>query len=547
MFSRLTNLVGWLGVALVFAAFALRFLKPEMVQVWWNLAAAGLVCVLIYILGQWREFLTFFSQRQARYGSLSLASVALVLAILVGLNYISSRQHKRWDFTSGQDFTLSEQTKKVLTSLKEPLTINVFTKANDFGRFRDKLAEYEYTSKQVKVEYTDPDKDPDVARKYSNSPDGSMPYGTLAVEYQGRIERATNEAEQDITNAIIKAVTGQQKKVYFTQGHGEHDTGSADERTGYNQIAAAIGRENFAIDKIVLAQTQDAAVPADASVVIIAGPKRDFLTAELDGLKTYLNRGGKVFLLIDPRDGADAPPLTNLLAFVKEWGFDVGDNIVIDFSPQVPGRGAFMPVAAAYPQHAITERFPFMTGFPLARSVKAAANAPSGRTPQTLVETSAQSWGETDIKSLYERKRPTFDEASGDMKGPISLAAALSMPAPEQPPAPTPTPTAGTDGKTPAPPPPADNPKRETRIVVFGDADFVSNGVLGFQGNLDLFLNAVNWLAQQENLISIRPKAPEDRRITLTQQQEWMVILFSVVFLPGMVVLAGVVTWVRRR
>src|SRR5262249_25212326 len=151
MFSRLTNLVGWLGVALVFAAFALRFLKPDLVQVWWNLAAAGLVCVLIYILGQWREFLTMFSKRQTSYGALSFASVLLVPATTGGLNYSAARQHKRWALTSAQQFTLPDQTKKVLTSLKEPLTLNVFTKESDFGRFRDKLAEYEYVSKQVKV------------------------------------------------------------------------------------------------------------------------------------------------------------------------------------------------------------------------------------------------------------------------------------------------------------------------------------------------------------------------------------------------------------
>src|SRR5689334_13596015 len=133
MFSRLTNLVGWLGVALVFSAFALRFLKPDMVKLWWNLAAAGLVCVLIYILGQWREFLTFFSKRQARYGTFSVASVVLVLAILAGINYIASRQNKRWDLTSGGQFTLADQTKKVLTNLKEPLKINVFSKQQDFG------------------------------------------------------------------------------------------------------------------------------------------------------------------------------------------------------------------------------------------------------------------------------------------------------------------------------------------------------------------------------------------------------------------------------
>jgi ABC-type uncharacterized transport system involved in gliding motility auxiliary subunit len=546
MFSRLTNLVGWLGVALVFAAFALRFLKPEMVQVWWNLAAAGLVCVLIYILGQWREFLTFFSKRQARYGTLSLASVALVLAILAGLNYIATRQHKRWDLTSGGDFTLSDQTRKVLTNLKEPLKINVFSKESDFGRFRDKLAEYEYSSKQVKIEYTDPDKEPELARKYE-----IQSYGTLAVEYHGRIERTTNDSEQDITNAIIKAVEGQQKKVYFTQGHGEHDTGSADERLGYNAIAASIGRENFSIDKLVLAQGPT--VPADASVVVIAGPKRDFLQPEIDALKTYLNHGGKVLFMIDPPDAADTPPLANLIALVKEWGFDIGDNIVIDTSGigQLVGRGPGMPVAISYPQHAITERFGnVMTGFPLARSVTPAANAPAGRMPQTIVETSPQSWAETDTHAIFDRKPVKFDEGSGDKKGPVSLAAALTTPAPEQPAAPpTPAPTAGTNGKTtpPAPTPPADTPKKDTRIVVFGDSDFVSNSGLGVPGNGDLFLNSVNWLAQQENLISIRPKTTEDRRVTLTQEQQFMVFLFSVAFLPGMIVLAGIVNWWRRR
>jgi ABC-type uncharacterized transport system involved in gliding motility auxiliary subunit len=548
MVSRLTNLVGWLGVALVFAAFALRFLKPDMQKVWWNLAAAGLVCVLIYILGQWREFMAFFSGRQARYGSLSVASVALVLGILFGLNYIATRQNKRWDLTSNQEFTLSDQTKKVLTNLKEPLQMHVFAKENDFGRFRDKLAEYEYSSKQVKIDYIDPDKEPETAKKFE-----IQSYGTVAVDYHSRIERVTNDTEQDLTNAIIKAVEGQQKKVYFTQGHGEHETSSADERTGYNNIAAAIGRENFGVEKLALAQNPT--IPADASVIVVAGPRKDFLQPEIDAMKGYLNHGGKVLFMIDPPEGADAAPLTNLTALVKEWGFDLGDNIVIDTSGigQLVGRGPGMPVAISYPQHPITERFGnVMTGFPLARSVTPAANPPQGRTPQTIVETSAQSWAETDIKAIFERRPVKFDEGTGDKKGPVSLAAALSVTAPEQPAAPT-TPQAGTNGAngtgpnaTP-PTPPADSPKRDTRIVVFGDSDFVANSGLGVPGNGDLFLNSVNWLAQQENLISIRPKATEDRRVTLTQEQQFMVFLFSVVFLPGMIVIGGIVNWWRRR
>ncbi len=126
MLSKITNLIGWVGVALVFGAFALRFLRPEEMSLWWNLAAAGLVCVLIYVIGQWREFVTFFSGRSARYGTFSVISVIVVLAILIGLNYIAGRQHKRWDLTSNQQFTLSEQTTKILNGLKEPLTMIAF-------------------------------------------------------------------------------------------------------------------------------------------------------------------------------------------------------------------------------------------------------------------------------------------------------------------------------------------------------------------------------------------------------------------------------------
>lgn len=541
MLSRLTNLIGWVGVALVFAGFALRFLKPAMINVWWNLAAAGLVCVLIYIAGQWRDIVTFFTRRQTRYGVFSVASVVIVLAILVGVNYIATRQNKRWDLTTSKEFSLSDQTRKVLQGLKEPLVMRVFAKEADFAGFRDRLGEYEYTSKQVKVEYIDPDKEPTLAKQFE-----IQTYGTVAVEYQKRIERVTTNTEQDLTNAIIKAVEGQQKKVYFVQGHGEKDTGSADERTGYNFVAESLSRENFTIEKLPLAQQPT--VPADAAVVVIAGPTSDYLEPEIAALRDYLNKGGKVLFMLDPRDTAESKPLTNLIALVKEWGIDVHDDVVIDRSGigQLVGRGPGMPIALTYPGHPITERFNnVMTGFPMARSVTPSASEPSGRTAQSIVETSPQAWAFTDLQALFDRKPLEINEAR-DKKGPISLAAAISVPAPEQPPAPAeaPKPADAASGATPPPPEPA---KRETRVVVFGDSDFVSNNGLGVAGNGDLFMNSVNWLAQQENLIAIRPKSPEDRRVTLTQDQQNWVFLFSVIFLPGLVVGTGVYNWWRRR
>ena len=128
---------------------------------------------------------------------------------------------------------------------------------------------------------------------------GVQQYGTIVFNYKGRTERVTANTEQDITNAIIKVVSGQQKKVYFTPGHGEKDTTSA-ERDGYGAIAEALKRENYAVEKVVLAQT--GAVPDDAAVVVVAGPQTDFFPPEIDALKTYLGKDGKLLLVLDPPD-----------------------------------------------------------------------------------------------------------------------------------------------------------------------------------------------------------------------------------------------------
>src|SRR5262249_14388793 len=196
-----------------------------------------------------------------------------------------------------------------------------------------------------------------------------------------------------------KVGSGQQKKVYFTQGHGEKDTTSS-ERDGYNAISTALGRENYTVDKVVLAQT--GAVPDDASVVVIAGPKTDFFPNEIDALKKYLAKAGKLLLELDPPEKPDTPPLTNLIALAHEWGFDVGINIVVDISGmgRLIGTDASVPVAASYPSHAITQRFSYLTAFPLARSVTPVSGGINGHIAQSIVETSPRSWAESDIKTL---------------------------------------------------------------------------------------------------------------------------------------------------
>ncbi len=395
-----------------------------------------------------------------------------------------------------------------------------------FPEYQDKLREYEYASKKVSTEYIDPDKKPTVAKQNQ-----IQQYGTILFNYKGRTERITSQQEQDITNAIIKVVSGQQRKVYFTQGHGEKDTTSSD-RDGFGTIAAALGRENYTVDKVVLAQ--QGTVPDDASVVVVAGPRTDFFPPEVDALKKYLVKGGKLFLMLDPPDKPDAPPLTNLVALAHDWGMDVGNNVVVDVSGmgRLIGTDASVPVAANYPSHAITQRFNYLTAFPLARSVTPVSGGVDGHTAQTFVETSPRSWAETDVKALLTTGQVSLDESKGDKKGPVSIAAAVSAPVA----APAETPKPGDD-----------TPKPETRVVVFGDSDFAANNGLGIQGNRDLFMNTVGWLSQQENLISIRPKEADDRRITLTATQQNNITWLSLLLVPGFIFGTGVYTWWRRR
>jgi ABC-type uncharacterized transport system involved in gliding motility auxiliary subunit len=526
MVNRILSFVGWLAMLLVMAALGIRFGRPAWEQYAYYLAWAGLVCALAYTLGQWREIAKVFSRRQARYGTLAGVSILVVLGILVAINYIGARQNKRWDLTVNKQFSLSDQSRNVVAKLDAPLQIRVFAQEPEFQSFRDKLKEYEYASKNVAAEYVDPDKKPSVARQYQ-----IQQYGTIVFEYKGRTERITMSTEQDLTNAIIKVVSGQQRKIFFTQGHGERDTASQD-RDGYGSIAAALGRENYAVDKVVLAQA--GSVPADASMVIVAGPRIDFFPNEIDALKAYLGKTGKLLLELDPPDKPDSQPLTNLIALAHDWGMDVGNNIVVDASGmgRLIGTDASVPVVASYPPHAITERFNFLTAFPLARSVAPVMGGVNGHIAQTFLETGPKSWAETDVRGMLTTGEVSLDEAKGDKKGPVAIGAVVTAAAS--------TPDAAK--------PPADTAsKAETRVAVIGDSDFAANAGLGIQGNRDLFLNTLGWLSQQENLIAIRAKEPDDRRITLTATQQNNILWLSLLIIPGFIFASGVYTWWRRR
>ena len=530
--KRLLGVLGWLGVVLVLAAVAVRFVKPELSEWYQGLAIAGLVVTLLYTLSQWRDIARSMSGKGAKYGSVAAGSVLLMLAIIVAINYIGSRQTKRWDLTGGGVFTLSDQSKKVVADLKEPLKLRVYYETGKINEVSDKLDLYKQASAKFEVEYVDAEKNPARAQQ-----DGIQQYGTVIMEYAGRTDRITNLDEQTLTNAIIKLVEGKAKKAYFVQGHGERDPMSSD-RLGYSGAAERLKNDNYEVANLSLVQA--GSVPDDATVVLVAGPQTDYLQPEIQELTAYLAKGGKLVLMIDVQGKPDAPPLTNLIALAHEWGVAIGNNLIVDVSGmgRMFNAGPEVPIAAEYPSHPITDNFKLMTAYRLARTATPIEGGTDGHSAQKVIESSPKSWAESDLKSLASGGGEVgLDPKTGDVPGPVSIGAAVSAAATSAPVSPAP------DGAAP----PADAPKLETRVVVLGDSDFAGNDLLQFQGNGELFTNIVNWAAQNENLIAIHPKDPEDRRITLTESQRAGVFYLAIFIIPTLFLAAGVATWWKRR
>ena len=186
-----------------------------------------------------------------------------------------------------------------------------------------------------------------------------------------------------------------------------------------------------------------------------------------------------------------------------------------------------------------------ITAYPLARSVTAVSGGANGRFAQSFIETSAQSWAEADLTALASGARVAMDEKPATSRARSAWPPPSRPTRPSSPPRRHRPPAAPAEGAASATP--ADTPKVQTRVAVIGDSDFAANGFLGVSGNRDMFLNTVNWLAQQENLIAIRPREAEDRRVTLTAERQRLTLYLAVLGIPAAILALGVATWWRRR
>ena len=379
---------------------------------------------------------------------------------------------------------------------------------------------YSTRSPNLDVTYVDPDRERGLAEQHN-----IRSYGTLVIAASGRTEQVTNIAEEDITNAIIKVLKGGPKKIYFLTGHGERDIDST-ERLGYSAAKPALEESNYAIETLSLLE-ENPRVPDDCSALIIAGTQNDLLEPEVAAIKDFIMGGGRAFFLLHPH----APQtVVDLLA---EFGADAKNSLVVDTSGigRLFGTDELMPLAVDYDEHPVTRDMTnIATLFPFSAAVDTVPEGMPGAMFQPIARTTDRSWATTDVES----NEVSFREGQ-DTQGPIALFGAGTFNQPSAMPPGFP----GSDAEEEASSP-------EGRFIVAGSTEFPANAIIGFNGNRDLFVNAVNWLASDEDLISIRPKEMEDRRVDL-QPEQMALIFYLLIAVPAVVVLSGLGVWWKRR
>ncbi|MBW2268438.1 MAG: Gldg family protein [Deltaproteobacteria bacterium] len=487
--------------------------------VWGNLAVGVglLAAAAITNLDALRERMhSGEARRVGRYGSSALLSTALVVAILGLLGFLSTRYQHRFDLSEQQVHSLTSQTENVLAALEEDVEAIALFPTLGVQPVRDLLDRYAYASPRFKVTYADPNERPDVlARTHVSEED--LGQGLLHISFGGESTQVREVTEERVTNALVKLSRTGEKTVYFLEGHGERPVQGepAATKEGFSRAAEALVNENYRVEKLLLAAT--GAVPDDADVVVVAGATRPLLEAEQAALQAYLERGGALLTLIDPR------AQTDLVDRVRAWGVDIGDDVIVDRRLAIFGQ-ATSPFAQSYDtSHAITKDMRETTLFHMARSVRGREGADFTE----LVMTGDDSWAERDLDRFFGDGEAELDDA--DLAGPVSVGVAgtLSFAA-----------ASDTEGVA---------TQVEARVAVFGDADFAANERLDAYRNRDLFVNTVNWLMGDVEAISIRPSISRASRFQLSAEQFVRIRTLSLFVLPELLAIIGIWVWWSRR
>ena len=560
--NKLWKLIFWLGPFLITAGLTIRLTSVNSGIIPLSLIIIGAVICALWVVVQTQQS-KWWQKRSTQSATNALIATLSVLVILGLINFLGIRYHLRLDLTDTQLFTLSPQSRELVSNLPETMKVWLFTKEKN-SQDQELLDNYHRQSNKFKFEYVDPELKPGLAERF-----GVKDYGEVYLEFQTKrqlvqiISEDERLSEIKLTNRLQQMINPKTAKVYFLQGHSEHPLSAS--KGAISKAIQGLTDKNFTISTLNLAERPQ--VPDDANVLVVAGPQKELLTGEVTALQNYLHRGGNLLLMIDPNTN---PKIDTLL---KEWGVRLDNRLVIDNSGESLQLGPATILVTEYGQHPITQDFANnISVYPLTRPLE--IDPVSGVESMVLLKTKPypSSWAESDQKS----EKLEFNEDK-DLKGPLTLGVALTRKLSNYPiptaktsptaiptPTPTPTPTAKTS-PTPTPTPTSKtsptaiptptataktspNTAKESRLVVFGNSNFATDILFEQQLNGDVFLNTVSWLSQQdEKLLSIRPKQPKNRRIIISNLEANLLTISAVFLLPLLGLLTGFIIWWKRR
>lgn len=476
-------------------------------QVSMGLIFVGLALFVLLDPDKVRQIMT---GRQARYGSNALVLTLAFIGIVIVVNYLIYQNPKRWDLTEDKTYTLANETQDTLDSLTEPVLAQAFFTARvSPAQAESLLDQYKFHSDgKFDYEFIDPEADPIAAQQANITRDG-----TIVLNMEGRQEPVTFASEQELTGALVRLMNPEARAIYFLTGHGEFSPDETGE-TSYSLVKRTLESKNYTVKMLNLLADQQ--IPEDAKVIVVAGARKPVSLEEVDLLSLYMADGGALIVLQEPgllTEFGDAPdPLADYLA--ETWGITLGQDLVIDQSSTQPT----FAVGSEWGSHQIVQKLVgYVSIMPTARSTSV-GSAPSGVSPTTLVSTSPRAWAETDLEALQTQNAQVEPNPDVDILGPVPLGAA------------------------------AENFSTDSRVVVFGDAEFPMDGFYVEQANGDLIINSVDWAAGQEDLISLTPK-DTTQRLMMPPLSVTMNLIFlgTVILLPGLALLGGFVTFIQRR
>jgi ABC-type uncharacterized transport system involved in gliding motility auxiliary subunit len=518
---RSAALYGIIGLVLLIFGIVDHQIAPGFrFFVWVNLVA-GVFALVLWITSSGAAIGSMIGQRSTRYGANAIIYSAAFIALIIAANYISARHHRRLDLTTEKIYSLSSQSEQVVKNLKEPVKLIGFFPGGENPTARDLYATYAYASPKISYELVDPDKHPELAERYKVTVMNTthIQVGTGDNSHGTNVTELNEEA---ITNAIIRATKNTKKIIEFLDGHGEADIDDAQNSSGLGELKKDLEGEGYEVRKLELAQLPK--VPDGTSMVVVAGPEKPLLQHETEQLQDYLKGGGRMIAMFRPERHDQSIDEKALNDLVSQWGVKAENDIVVDQVVRLfagPALG-LNPIVQDYGTHPITKNFKQRTVFPMTRSLTIEENLKKGLTATALAKTSATSWGETDLNMLFKQQKAQLDDK--DLRGPLNVAVAVNGELAE-----------------------LGWGKGDARMVVFGSTEFVDNQYISNFFNRDFFVNSADWLAGEENSISIRPRSLRASRFRLTVDQFSVVFALSVLLLPELLLIIGIAVWWERR